>query len=146
MKKTILIFALYVMLAVIIMTGCETPAEKVENSKNNLDNAQKTLDKANSAYQAEVQNYRKEMSKRIAANDKILADFKERVEHDKKNAKAEYNKKIDELEQKNTDLKKEIDQYTEAGITKWEEFKLGFNHDIDALGKALDDLTGHKIK
>ena len=50
-------------------------------------------------------------------------------------------RKISDLEQKNTDMKKKLDEYGMEGKDKWDAFKAEFNHDMDELGKALKDLT-----
>ena len=55
-------------------------------------------------------------------------------------------KKIDELEQKNSELKKRLDDYKADGKEKWEKFKAEFSHDMDELGKAFKDLTVKNVK
>jgi predicted RNase H-like nuclease (RuvC/YqgF family) len=54
--------------------------------------------------------------------------------------KAKYNKAVAELEQKNRDLKKKLEEYKDEGESKWQEFKTNFSHDIDGLGKTMKDL------
>ena len=55
-------------------------------------------------------------------------------------AKADYHNKIMELEQKNSDMKKKLDDYKTEGKQKWEIFKTEFSHDMDELGKAFNDF------
>ena len=54
--------------------------------------------------------------------------------------KAKYNKAVAELEQKNRDLKKKLEEYKDEGESKWQEFKTNFSHDMDAVGKTIKDL------
>jgi predicted RNase H-like nuclease (RuvC/YqgF family) len=54
--------------------------------------------------------------------------------------KAKYNKAVAELEQKNRDLKKKLEEYKDEGESKWQEFKTNFSHDIDGLGNTMKDL------
>ena len=89
MKKSVLFFAVSTFIAGVIFTSCNTPKQKVENAQNNVTEANKDLDKANQEYLVEIENYRKETADKIAANDQSIVEFKARVEHDKKEAKAD---------------------------------------------------------
>ena len=51
-----------------------------------------------------------------------------------------YAKKIENIEQKNKDLRVKLDTY-ETNQSDWETFKREFNHDMNELGKAFKDLT-----
>jgi cell division protein FtsB len=61
-----------------------------------------------------------------------------------KKFKAKYEKEVAALEQKNIELKKKISEYKYDGKDKWEEFKRGFNQDLDIVGKAISDLFAKK--
>ncbi len=141
-----------VLVCIIIMTGASTisctnsTSEKLEKAKDNSVEAQADLDKANADYLADVENYRKISSERIIANEKSIAEFNQRTSNDKAEAKLEYKKKIAELEQKNSDMKKKLDDYKADGKDKWQDFKTEFNHDMDELGKAFKDLTVKNTK
>ena len=117
--------------------SCNTPAEKVENAKTTVVEANKDLAVANQEYLAEMKTYREETSAKIAANDKSVAEFKVRIANQKKAAKADYEKQIADLEQKNTDMKKELDSYKVDSKENWEAFKTKFSKDMDNLGKAF---------
>ncbi len=146
MKKSILALTVFAIIAGAILTSCNTPAEKVKDAQTNVTQANKDLDAANKEYLADIENYRNETADKITANDKSIVEFKARIEHEKKGAKAEYNKKITELEQKNSDLKKKLDDYKSDGKEKWETFKAEFSHDMDELGQAFKDLTVNNVK
>lgn len=146
MKKSILVLLVFTVITGAIFTSCRTPAQKVENAQNNVTEANKDLDKANQEYLADIEKFRKETADKIAANDKSIAEFKARIENDKKDAKADYNKKIAELEQKNSDMKKKLDDYKAEGKESWEKFKTEFSHDMEELGNAFRDLTVKNVK
>lgn len=129
-----------------ILTSCNTPAEKVENEQNNVTAAKEGLDKASKGYQADIESYRKETAAKVVANDQSIAEFKARIEHEKKDAKADYNKKIAELEQKNSGVKKKMDDYKAEGKEKWELFKEEFSRDTDELGNAFKNLAAKNAK
>ena len=124
-----------------IMTSCNTPAQKVENAQDKVTEANQNLDKTNQEYLADIENYRKETADKITANNISIAEFKSRIENEKMEAKADYDNKIMELEQKNRDMKNKLDDYKTEGKEKWEIFKSEFSHDMVELGKAFNDFT-----
>jgi len=70
-----------------------------------------------------------------------MADFEARISTQKKEAKAAYKKKIAELEQKNTDMKKKMDAFKAEGKEKWELFKADFDKGMGDIEQSLKDLT-----
>ncbi len=148
MKKSILTFAIATFLVGAMLTSCGTPAQKVADAqedvadaKEDVVDAKENLAEAKEEYLTDVENYRKETAYRIDANNQSIAEFRARIANEKKIAKADYEEKILRLEQKNTDIKKRLDDYQVEGKDNWQTFKLEFNRDMDELGKALKDLT-----
>lgn len=130
----------------VVLTSCNTPAQKVENAEDNVAQAHDALDKANKEYEADMESYRMETADKIAINQKNIADFKARIEHEKKDAQAAYRKKVAALEQKNSDLKMKLDNYKAEGKENWRKFKIEFNRDMEELGIAFKDLTVKNVK
>jgi hypothetical protein len=146
MKNKILKTAALTFIVGAILTGCETSAEKVEKAQINLSQANKDLDEAQEEYVTDIESYRKETDEKIAANEKSMAEFEVRVANEKKEAKADYNKKIIVLQQKNNDMKKRMDDYKADGKEKWELFKADFTKGMDEMGESLRDLTSEHSK
>jgi hypothetical protein len=146
MKKSILILIGCAFITGAFLTSCNTPSQKVEDAQKNVIQANKDLEQANKEYLADMDNYRLETAKQIAANEQSMTEFKARIAHDKKTVKAEYDKKIAELEQKNSDMKKRLDDYKAEGKDNWVKFKADFSHSMDELGQAFKDLTAKKAK
>jgi chromosome segregation ATPase len=140
MKKSIFQLGAVACLLGGLLTSCNTPAEKVADAQNTVDAANQDLDQANREYLADVEQYRKEASEKIAANEKSIAEFNARMATEKSAAKAAYQEKITAIEQKNSDLKKKMDEYKAEGRDQWEKFKLEFNRDMDDLGIAFKNL------
>lgn len=139
--KGSIIFSLLILVA--FFAGCKenTPAEKVLEAEENVVQANEDLEDANAQYLIDIQSYRVQTSAEIAANEQSIAAFKLRIINQKAEAKADYERKIAELEQKNTDMKRKMDEYQASGKDNWESFKIEFNHDMTALGQAFKDLT-----
>lgn len=144
MKKSIIVAALFVF--TIIVGACSSPTEKVEEAKTDVVEANKELDEANAEYMADMAKYKIETAEKIAANEVIIKDFNARIASQKKDAQVEYKQKVAELEMKNSDMKKKMDDYKLDGKENWEKFKTEFNHDLDELGKAFKDLTVKNVK
>jgi uncharacterized protein YPO0396 len=146
MKKSILKLTAILFTASLLVTSCNTPAEKVEAAKEKVANATDELNNANQIYLSDVETYRIETRDKINANNESISNFNARIESEKKEVKADYKKKIAELEAKNGDMKKRMEEYRSDSKENWESFKSEFNHDMDELGKALKDLTVNNKK
>jgi hypothetical protein len=141
MKKKILKIASIAFTVCAILTGCETPVEKVEKASINFTEADKELKEAQKEYVYDIENYRKETDDKITANEKSMAEFEVRIANEKKEAKADYNKKIVALQQKNIDMKKRMNDYKADGKENWELFKADFTKGMNEIGESLKDLT-----
>jgi predicted small secreted protein len=146
MKKSILVFSAFALMTAATLTSCNSPAKKVEEAQNDVNEANKDLAKANEAYLADIESYRKETAEKIAANDRSIAEFNSRIKEQKREAAADYKMKIAKLEQKNSDMKKHLDDYKAEGKENWQKFKTEFNHDMEERGKAFKDLTVKNVK
>ena len=104
MKKSILALTASAFITGAVVISCNTPTQKVENAQENVEVANKDLDKANEEYLADVAAYRKETAERIAANNKSVAELNERIDKSMDDSK---NNRLTNL----TDLIAEIDKW-----------------------------------
>ena len=141
MKSSLRMLPATILLAAALLSSCNTPAQKVENAQEAVIDAKQDLKQAREAYTLDIENYRKETAERIAANNRTIAAFNERIASQKKEAKEDYRKTIAELEQKNTDMKKRMEEYKEDGRENWDVFKAEFNRDMEKLGQAFKAFT-----
>ena len=146
MKKSFLILAAGAFITGAFLSSCNSPSKRVENTENRVQEANQDSNKANEEYLADVESYRKEAAEKIATNNRSIAEFNAIIENEKLDAKADYKKKVAALQQKNSDMKKKMDDYKAKGINKWKEFKIEFNHDTEEIGKAFKDLTVENVR
>lgn len=146
MKKSILAIATAAFLTGTIFTSCNSSNEKVENAEENLKEANQELDEANEAYLLEIENYKKETAAKYEKNQQSIIEFEARIATEKKEVREDYQNKIAELEQKDTDTRKKLDNYKAISKEEWEKFKAEFSHDMEELGKAYSDLTTKNVK
>ncbi len=138
--------ALLAFFSLSILTACNNSERKLENAEDNVEEANEDLDDAREDYAEDVAMYRKINAERIAANNKSIQEFNERMAQDKAIATDDYRKKIADINQKNTDLQKRIDGYEMDNKDNWEIFKAEFNKDMDALSEAFESLKTDKKK
>jgi uncharacterized protein (DUF3084 family) len=114
-------------------TKVEAAKEKVKDAKLELNAAQAENDKDYSKFKAEV-------DLKISANEKRIAEFKEKIKNSDEKVKVKYDKKVAELEERNSELNKKISEYKYEGKDQWVIFKRGFKHDLKSVGKAIKNL------
>jgi hypothetical protein len=137
--KTI-IFNGLVLLMLVMFAGCNNKADKaLDDAKANIAEAgQDAKEAAANSEAAETwQQYKDESNARIAANDKIIADYKANMIGTNGKLKAAYNKQIEALEKTNKELKTKLNTYKDDGKESWDKFKTEFESDMDKLGSAL---------
>lgn len=96
MKKSILLTALCIAFA--YTSNAQTKkvtksAEKVKSEQENVNEANKDLDKAKKELAFEIAEYKKDKEKNLAKNDAKIAECKSQFKSDKNEAKEEYYKK-----------------------------------------------------
>lgn len=141
MNKLMMLPMVLLTVLAITQAGCNSSTKKLENAQENAKDANEELTEAETNYLEDMKLYKEENDARIAANQKSIDDFKARIKADKKEATAEYRKKIADLETKNTDMKKKLDDYKEEGSENWKKFKEEFSKDMSELGTAFKDFT-----
>ncbi|NCS82485.1 MAG: hypothetical protein AUJ54_05810 [Ignavibacteria bacterium CG1_02_37_35] len=128
-----------------VVTGCDYSREKkVENAKENVQQANSDLKAAQAEYDKEWQQFQKDAEFRIRTNENRIGEFKAEIQTARGRFKVKYEKEVVKLELRNIELKKKIRDYKYEGKDDWEEFKRGFNHDLDVVGTALNDFFTKK--
>ncbi len=130
--------AVGMVLAGTILSGCNNPSKSESNASYGKD----TIPKIDSlTYTNDMNTYKERMNDTLATIDKKMDDFKAKMKHEGNEAKADYKKAIADLDEQRKELKKKLDEYSDKGKDKWEDFKKGFNNDMDTLSKKFKDLT-----
>ena len=99
-----------------------------------------TLD-SQATYSDEWQQFKSKSEQQIRDNENRIAAFKAKMEESGTKMKAKYNKEIAGLEKANRRMQKKLEDYKNDGTSSWEQFKRGFDNEMDNIGKALKDLT-----
>jgi chromosome segregation ATPase len=154
MKKILFIpVAITTVLTGIIFPSCQSSVQKEKVAQAKVQNAKEKLrvaeDEANAVAQQVAKDRAWELFKsdagiKIRKNELLIEDFKVKMKTTGKTLKAQYEKRIAVLEQKNKELKTRMDAY-EKNQSDWESFKRQFNIDLEKLGKALKNIEAESI-
>ena len=130
-------------------TGCMSSEQKKEAADAQVviaqDNLTKTQNNANlvaerAATATELKTFRLEYDLKIKNNEVKIAELKLKLNKPGASLDADYTRKIDSLEFKNTNLKKRLGDY-EQTHSNWAKFKHDFNRDLDDLGNKLKHIA-----
>ncbi|WP_188050654.1 hypothetical protein [Flavobacterium sp. GP15] len=149
MKKTILNLALTTFIVATVLVGCQDKSkqeaeakENVENAKENLDDAKAELsDARRAATEQEWQAFKDSTNATIKQNEIRIAEMKAELKKTGKTIDSEYSKNIQELEEKNKEIKNKLEVYKNDTNSDWQSFKKEFRHDMDDLGQSLKNFT-----
>ena len=142
MKKQGTVLITLILAVIFGAISCQSNStERLEDAQEEAAEADQNLTNAKEEYITDMDNFKKETSMKISANEQSIKEFKASVASSKKDIKAEYDKKINDLEVKNTDLKRKLSEYKTDGEDQWNTFKKEFSQDLEELGVALQELT-----
>ena len=141
MKNKYFILSALVLVAGSVISGYNINGEKrVENANQ----TNQVLKNTKTGFDKDWKNFKVDANLKIKANEKSIAEFKVKMKKEGKIFKAKYKKDVAVLEQKNIELKNKLREYKYEGDDKWEEFKIGFNRDMDAIGNSIKDFFTKK--
>lgn len=157
MKKSIFtsaITASFMAGTIFVLIGCQSSDQKVQDAQDKVKDANQNMKQVQNDANVEEQKkanaeawkmVKNEWEAKIKNNEIVIADLKSHLKKSGKNYDAAYEKSINDLEQRNRDMKVRIDAYDKSQ-SDWESFKREFTHDMDGLGQALNDMTVNNKK
>jgi len=145
MKTKHLILTGLVLITGITFIGCnENREQKVEDAREEVQQANEDLIAAENEYKVEWLQFKSNVEAKILANQQLIDDFKIALKATSSAFRTKYENEVLSLEQKNIELTKKLNEYQYEGKDKWEEFKTGFNNDVDIVATALKDIFDKK--
>ena len=142
MKKIVYLFSTIMLTGSVSLLSCNNTADTTDN-----DDKKDTLiieDKDNTvnervATAEEWTEFKREAEEKIDANEKRIAELREKRKKAGKVMDKVYEERIEALQERNRNLRLKITNY-ETNKTDWDKFKEEFNRDMDELGKAIGDI------
>ncbi len=138
----------YFKLAIIllILSSCDTSVDNVKKAEVKVIESKQDLNKARDDFDKDVKEFRKEAEQKISNNELIIAGFKLKLTNKNTTNKLACHQKIKELEIRNNELKKRMNDYQPKVIDSWEPFKSRYTADIDNLKWSLKYTTIDTLK
>jgi len=142
MKKTIFILVLTIpLVAGIIFTGYRSSAQKQKAVQPNVLIVNRALNTAQKPAEAEEWiRFRQESESKISNHEKRITELKTEIKNNEEIFDAIYRKKVAILEEQIKFIKARLENYDKSPVN-WESFSYGINQDMDAIEKALMELT-----
>lgn len=142
MKKIVYLFSTIMLTGSVSLLSCNNTADTTDN-----DDKKDTViieDKDNTvnervATAEEWTEFKREAEEKIDANEKRIAELREKRKKAGKVMDKVYEERIEALQERNRNLRLKITNY-ETNKTDWDKFKEEFNRDMDELGKAIGDI------
>lgn len=129
-----------ILLSGVLIAGCSTsPEQKLENAKDNAE-------EANEAYLEEIESYKAEKWEIIKANEAALKEMRALPEEEASMISEDYDAMLADFEEKNEALKNQLKDYEDEGESNWKKFKKEFSHDMEELGSAISNVFKNSEK
>jgi hypothetical protein len=145
MKTEILKMACVGGIIILGLVGCSQPNEGKNNiSEFKIKNG--SMPDANTAHEAIIAkvdtlidyfSYASVMEVRFIQNDFALKGLKKNFKSENSAIQNEYNKEIDELNQRNLEIKTEVQEHVDQDSVLWYIFKTSMNDEMDELEKSI---------
>ena len=134
-----------VIMGIISCTSSPTKkAEVLQDAKENVLVAEQGLNQAVNDSINEYTRYKMEAEAKLAENDLKIAALKTNMKAEKIETRTNYEKQLNELEQKNAALKVSISEYKENEVNKCEKFKAVINQDIEEIKLAITRMSENR--
>ena len=142
MKKIVYLFSAITLISSASLISCNNSTEDGTTENDGKDTVvieEKKETTVRVATTEEWAAYKADVEAKIDANEKSIAELNAKINKPGKLLDKVRAERIEALEQRNRDLRLKITAY-ETNKTDWEKFKEEVNHDLDELGKAINDI------
>lgn len=95
---------------------------------------------------AEETTFKQHEETLIKENDKKIAELKEKIKKEKREAKRGYDEQLDTLKAENSRMETRLDKLGQETRSDWETFKYNFNRDMDSLGSSISRFAERNMK
>jgi hypothetical protein len=140
MKKSTFVLTTITMMFAFTALSCDRTADRMERAQTDVIEAERDVTIAQAEIEADAKIYRLEMASEFNENNSAIANIKERIKNEEPEVKASHEVRIRDLDRTNSNLKRQIDNYTITNRDHWDSFKEEFTSAMDELGNSLDNF------
>ncbi|MEC5165668.1 chromosome segregation ATPase [Flavobacterium sp. PL11] len=149
MKNSILNSAFTILVVSSMLIGCKDSTNKEEQARENVEEARVELNEAKTelsnarkaATEQEWKEFKESTNNTIRKNEDRIAELKSQMKRTNTSMDNIYEKRIEELEEKNRLIKNKLNAYKNEVSDDWQNFKNEYNKDMDDLGESLKNFT-----
>ncbi len=141
MNKGILTLTLTVVMGTFGLNAVGQEDKKAKEARKEIKEGEKDLKKAEKDSIADFKEFKKDALAKIKENQIEIVDLKIDKAIRSEAIKAEYDKKVLALEDKNTELKNRMEGCSYNDISTWEVFKTNFNKELTELQMNIKNAT-----
>jgi predicted nucleic acid-binding Zn-ribbon protein len=149
-KQGFLIILLMSMFSLTCIAQTNKKSEKarkdVNKAQDNLREAKSDLREANLDSTKDYIEFKKEAQQQIAENNEHIVRLREKKWNGDENNQEKYDRQVNALHEKNTELQHKIDYAHATSPSMWNDFKKEFSHDIGELRDAIKSIGTNDVK
>jgi peptidoglycan hydrolase CwlO-like protein len=146
MRKTLKTLGLAFLVTGGLLTSCNSSSEKKsEQNSDTMEQAEQAMEDAKRGIQEEWEKFRSESESWVKKNEDRISEMREKGKSDK-TFKEKYKEAVDDLEKKNESLKARLNDARTDTRENWQEFKREWDHDMESLQEAFNDLGKNNAK
>lgn len=134
-NRVLYLGAIVTLLSTSLFVSCQNKTEKQDEVT--VETVETTPPKS------DWQMFREDAEKSIANNDERIKELREKIrKSDTPNLDKLRQKRIDALQEENTNLRSKIVEYkVDEANSNWEQFKMEVKEELDKINKEFDDLN-----
>jgi hypothetical protein len=129
-----------IMVAILFASGCTPSTEKIAEARARRKATTMAEPLIYEGFLSDIRDFRNATLRYLAQNDSVMDNFKCRLKAEQKEDNPYYRRLIAELETKNRELRKKVDEYRTSHPKKWEKFKTEFTIELAELGQSYRSL------
>ncbi len=141
MKYSIFMVSTITLIAAFVLSGCDSPSNRMENAETSVIEANRDLEMAETEVEADLLLFRAENEDKVMEYNRTISEIKQKIENESDmDVRVNLERKLDEYEVSLRSLNSEMNNYQASGRENWDEFKDGFSNRMDNLGDSLENF------
>lgn len=129
------------LIAAFALSGCDSSSNRMDTAETSEIETDRSSEIAASEVQEEVRVFRLENADRFREFNRTTTEIERQIENESdEEVKDRLETKLDEFQNTQNELKREIDNYQASNNDNWDEFKDSFSSKMDSLGDSLNDF------
>lgn len=141
MKNSIFMVTTITLIVAFVLSGCDSPSNKLENAETSVIEANRDLEMAKTEVEAELVLFRADNESQVMEYNRTISEIKQRIENETDmDVRVNLERELDEFEVSLRSLNSEMDNYRASGRENWDDFKGSFSNRMDNLGDSLDNF------